>query len=205
MKTVLGALIGAIALTADPVSAANLVTNGDFEHNGLSGWTRSGTVDLGSTPYVGLDDASFGKRLAIFNAGDHTADGVLSQTIATILGQRYDLRFDYGVTTGGSQALLASIFDGASNSILGSTRAASDKSLPQTFRLSFVATSSASTIRFQDSSSNNSMSQDGAIDNVSVTSAVPEPGTWVMMILGFGGLGSAMRRRSAANIRVHFA
>jgi hypothetical protein len=25
--------------------------------------------------------------------------------------------------------------------------------------------------------------------------AVPEPGTWAMMLLGFGGLGVAMRRR----------
>jgi hypothetical protein len=26
-------------------------------------------------------------------------------------------------------------------------------------------------------------------------SAVPEPGTWAMMLLGFGGMGMAMRRR----------
>lgn len=33
-------------------------------------------------------------------------------------------------------------------------------------------------------------------DNIGV-SAVPEPGTWALFILGFGALGSAMRRRSA--------
>lgn len=29
--------------------------------------------------------------------------------------------------------------------------------------------------------------------------AVPEPATWVMMLLGFGGIGAAMRRRRRAN------
>jgi len=28
-----------------------------------------------------------------------------------------------------------------------------------------------------------------------VTGAVPEPATWAMMLLGFGGIGAAMRRR----------
>ncbi|MBT9472342.1 MAG: PEPxxWA-CTERM sorting domain-containing protein [Phenylobacterium sp.] len=41
------------------------------------------------------------------------------------------------------------------------------------------------------------------LDNVSigVSSAVPEPATWAMMIMGFGLVGSAMRRRQA----LHFA
>jgi hypothetical protein len=35
------------------------------------------------------------------------------------------------------------------------------------------------------------------IDNIGVISAVPEVGTWAMMLLGFGGVGFAMRRRTA--------
>ncbi|WP_432201292.1 PEPxxWA-CTERM sorting domain-containing protein [Erythrobacter sp. W53] len=36
-------------------------------------------------------------------------------------------------------------------------------------------------------------------------SAVPEPGTWAMMLLGFFGLGAAMRRKPATSTRVRFA
>ena len=37
------------------------------------------------------------------------------------------------------------------------------------------------------------------------TSAVPEPATWAMMLVGFGGMGAALRsRRKVANI-AHFA
>ena len=35
--------------------------------------------------------------------------------------------------------------------------------------------------------------------------AVPEPGTWAMMLLGFGGIGMTMRRRRVANKRTQVA
>ena len=37
------------------------------------------------------------------------------------------------------------------------------------------------------------------------TPAVPEPATWAMMLLGFGGLGYAMRRRPKVATRIRFA
>jgi hypothetical protein len=37
------------------------------------------------------------------------------------------------------------------------------------------------------------------IDNIVVNSAVPEPATWAMMLLGFGAIGFSMRRRRAAD------
>ena len=40
-------------------------------------------------------------------------------------------------------------------------------------------------------------------DNVAINSAVPEPGTWAMMIFGFAAIGGAMRRRT--NRRISFA
>jgi hypothetical protein len=37
------------------------------------------------------------------------------------------------------------------------------------------------------------------------SSAVPEPATWGLMILGFAGIGAAMRRRKAQTVRVTYA
>lgn len=39
----------------------------------------------------------------------------------------------------------------------------------------------------------------------STLSAVPEPGTWMLMILGLGAVGFAMRRRQTASVRLQFA
>ncbi len=44
----------------------------------------------------------------------------------------------------------------------------------------------------------------GYLDSISL-SAVPEPASWVMMILGFGMLGFALRRQRQAKVRVTYA
>ena len=44
------------------------------------------------------------------------------------------------------------------------------------------------------------------VDNlVAVTAPVPEPATWAMMMLGFGAMGFAMRRRQNMSARIRFA
>lgn len=53
--------------------------------------------------------------------------------------------------------------------------------------------------------------QTAFIDNVAIqpvataTAAVPEPATWALMMLGFGGVGHAMRRRPKLAVRTHLA
>ncbi|QTD55485.1 PEPxxWA-CTERM sorting domain-containing protein [Parasphingorhabdus cellanae] len=42
------------------------------------------------------------------------------------------------------------------------------------------------------------------LDNINVSAAVPEPATWAFMILGFGAIGGALRRRKA-NVKVSYA
>ena len=41
---------------------------------------------------------------------------------------------------------------------------------------------------------------DFALDNLSFASAVPEPGTWAMLFLGFGAIGLMMRRRQSRGL-----
>lgn len=44
------------------------------------------------------------------------------------------------------------------------------------------------------------------IDNIALQAAVPEPGTWALMLLGFGFVGASMRsRRNRESVRVRYA
>lgn len=45
----------------------------------------------------------------------------------------------------------------------------------------------------------------GLLAVVNLTSAVPEPGTWMLMLLGFGAIGFAMRSRTKTQVRFQFA
>lgn len=59
-----------------------------------------------------------------------------------------------------------------------------------TFLLSGADVSAFSSLRL--TSSSNAFE----IDNVAINSAVPEPSTWAMMLVGFGAVGFSLRRRS---------
>lgn len=61
--------------------------------------------------------------------------------------------------------------------------------LPYSFL--FTATGASTTINFQSAVNS---AYGAALDNVAI-SAVPEPATWAMLILGFGAVGYVTRRR----------
>ena len=147
---------------------SQLLVNGSFELD-YSGWTNTGNQNIqSSSPYVPTQ----GSKLASFNGGNLTPNGVLSQAFATVVGQTYTLTFDVGVLSFASaQQRLQATVNGTANVLtqlitINASNTGSNTWTPRSF--TFVADSSISTLTFRDQSPT-SIGLDLTLDNVSVT------------------------------------
>lgn len=179
----------AAAVAAVPASAAELVTNGGFETGNFSGWTLGGNTGFtGVTGGAVANTGSFGAFL-----GPVGSTGTLSQILNTVAGTQYSVSFDLR-NTGGIPNFFDVIADGTSVFQL-----ANSGGFPSTYTsftgFLFTAATNATSLQIV-------YRQDPGfwhLDNVSVQgqlAAVPEPGTWALMLVGFGAVGTAMRSRS---------
>ncbi len=184
-----GAIATLVSVAGGAQAATNLLSNGSFETGDFTGWTQSGNTGATDVEVSGFDGLGSEDGTYFAALGPVGSDGLLSQTFSDVAGQNYLASFyvasdgdtpnDFGVTGPGSFSL------------------ATMNDLPKSgyiyYSGSFVG-SGSDTITF------NFRNDPGylALDNVSVTSltsAAPEPTTWAMMLVGFGGLGAAMRGR----------
>jgi hypothetical protein len=127
--------------------------------------------------------------------------GGIEQTIATTSGDNYVLQFYLGSSTlyntATNPAALTAIATGSS--LLASqlfSLAPTSTNAWAIETLDFTADSSSTTIEFVGDSSYTS--EYIGLDNVSVTaatSAVPEPATWPVILIGLIGIGALMRSR----------
>lgn len=203
--------VGAAALAPASLSAAESLTNGGFEAPEVAGpccITSPPTLIPGwtATPNVNVVNGTFSSSPAGTNLaleGDQYLDlvgqggeGSISQTFATVEGQVYTLKFGYshnlfsGLGSASARLLVGSLSDsithtGGTNSNLNWVN----------YLGSFTALGNSTTLTFVNTAGG--PNEGVFLDAVSVA-AVPEPSTWAMLILGFGLLGGAMRRRSQA-------
>ena len=206
------AAISVLVASALP-AAASILVNGDFEQPGgaanldplspnyLPGWTHAGSgADYYVTTLGGLAAAD-GTHYVMFGASD-TSGGSLSQTFATTVGTIYTL--DYSVAEMFADAPAQNMRATIDNN--GTTLSVDNSHLNlgafvHGAGLSFTATGSSATVTFLDTTPPAGGSGSNlALDRVSVTAreavaGVPEPATWAMILVGFGGLGAVLRRR----------
>lgn len=215
------ATVGALSFTH--FAQAAVFTNGSFEINGgpfsmtAPPWIVSGNLDFQNDQ--GATDGTFA---AVFNAGQSTPNGVLSQTFDTIALQVYTVTFDWGTVFADlMQRLQIEVRNGATQlinpgsgmvtTISGATiiqntnifQIEDSTGAPPTngpapnaefslFSFTFTAQSSSSTIIFTDISPGAALNSDHVLDNVRL---VPEPSTFAMIAVGGAILLGAVRFR----------
>ena len=215
----LSSVIAIAALAAIATSAhasTNLLTNGSFE-NGFTGWTLSGTTGDGYPESVITYNNSAPYPTGAFNesvpadtfstaspdaAGTHAAyfvsdeaNELLTQTVSLVAGRSYTAGFDYYAPFNGSanngDALLTGFINGVGSTMLNLgtvTPGAWNE-----FTYAFTATASGPTQAGFEFEAANVPSKDIVIDRAFITSAVPEPSSWIMMLGGIALMGAALR------------
>ena len=206
-----GAAIGLSGVAPAYAANVNLVTNGNFAN--AVGYT-SDYANCGSGPYVCAPSTAgnsyFATNASSVNGSfypltDHTGDGsnllVLDpsglgsffiQTFAVAANSTYTLSFFASQLNFGS-SIIASV-NGTSFGTF--TPGTGWTPFSQTYN---TGSATQATLRL-DAGSTSQSYNDFAVDDVAFTGpaapgAVPEPATWAMMILGFGLVGSGLRRR----------
>ncbi|MYM27927.1 PEP-CTERM sorting domain-containing protein [Duganella sp. CY15W] len=186
-------LAGGVAHAA-PVE---LLTNGSFEQNAQA----AGTWNIYSN-LTGWTGGAYGIELRNNVAGtasngvnfvelDTTANSWMSQSVNTVLGKAYTLSFQFqdraGVPTS-SQGLEVSwggnLVASVNNSLGGGW---------ETRSYTLIGNGSLEALKFKAIGTSDSLGT--SLDHVSLTTAVPEPETYAMLLAGLALVGFTARRR----------
>ena len=198
---------GALGLVPTTALSAQVVTNGGFETptvsppccstvppDSLDGWTATPNVNV----VLGTFDSTNGN---LAYEGNQYLDlvgqggtGSIYQDLTTAIGQTYTLTFAYShnlftpssATSASASVAVGSLFD----IVMHSTGDTSNLDW-QIYSNTFTATGTTTRLTFTNLTGG--VNEGVFLDAVSVA-AVPEPATWAMMLLGFCGIGFAMRR-----------
>jgi hypothetical protein len=199
MKTLVSTLAAAAFLTgAAGVANAGVVFTDNFNSYAYqlnwappANWTAPGpgTVDLiGETTTGTAFDFFAGNGGYVDLDGSNNVPGTL-RTIASFAAGTYNLNFDLGGNARGDvdKTTVITLGDFSQSITLSSSASLATQS--------FTFTTTGGQLSFTDLAGGNP-NIGNILDNVSL-SAAPEPATWAMMLVGFGGMGAAMRRRRA--------
>jgi len=217
----LAALAAAIAVGGS-AQAANLIVNGSFETGDFTGWTYSGVTPFGAPaviiPYnsgAGYPGGAYGEPIPPDDTASPSPDPVgdfaayfvadgasesLSQTVHLMPGL-YTIGFSVYVPFNGFGNSGDATFTGT---IAGVNLANFnvDSSTPgQWMHFAGVANIAAEGDYLSAFTFNSGPvpAGDFVIDRAYIVAgnAIPEPGAWALMILGFGGVGASLRIRRA--------
>ena len=139
--------------------------------------------------------------------GDTLYNASLSQTISGLtVGATYSLSFDWAVAqfadrTGDTTEMLHVSFGGESFDTDTAHNLPGGSIGWFNVTHTFVASDTSQVLSFLSIGTPNGQPPVALLDSVSLTNGVPEPNTWALMLIGFGGVGGMMRlarRRAVA-------
>ncbi|MFH7045082.1 DUF642 domain-containing protein [Paucibacter sp. JuS9] len=207
-------LLAAALLTAPLLALAspvNLLSNGSFEATPQAAgtWSRQSTlpgwVVAANQAELRNDVAGKASQGVNYLELDVDNNSLISQTISTLLGQWYELSFDYSNRSGVAVSSngLGWSFGGASG--LAPVLAYNGSSGNQWSHFSILvqATGTSSTLSLWATGTSDSLGS--SLDNVSLntpggssaSTAVPEPQSLALMLAGLAGMLFVSRRRRA--------
>lgn len=225
IKTVALGLAIAAALSV-PAHAADIL-NGGFETGDLTSWTYSdGFVSVVTSADDAIQTLPFGEHF-LPTGGDNFAQLFAGVDVGTYSLLSQDFTISAASRVSGDAAFLAfdyapynddayvRIFNANTNIILFMSDVLTVGDLGHTHWTHFTsAVLGAGTytleagVRNNPEDLDNSYSSQLLVDSFAVTpepvvndgGAVPEPASWMLMILGFGGLGAVLRRRRLTTV-----
>lgn len=175
------------------IGPGSFTTVGGGNTTSISGWKVTGA----SVDYIGSYWTAQNLSRSIDLNGD--GQGGIEQTFDTVANTIYTVSFWLAGNPDGAPVTKTVQVGatGAMNTNFTFNSAGITKSNMgwTNYTYSFVAQGPSTTLSF---ASLDAGFYGAALDNVSVSAAVPEPAAWAMMIIGFGLVGGAMRRRSNA-------
>jgi hypothetical protein len=182
-------LILGFGSTADSASSDRWANTNYYTINNVNGWTfgSSGTYYAEQTDARGV---ATGNGALLLNEDG----GIATNIVGLVVGQKYTLSLLLSGDNRPGQAYVLNAAVGSSTFSTSGVDGSPGSNPGTTENYIFTATSSSEQLVLSQASTTQASP---IVDNIRISSAVPEPSTWAMMILGFAGIGfMAYRRKS---------
>ncbi len=147
----------------------------DPNSGGFDSLNQRGNSLYGTSDFIGSASAANGRTLALVNLNGEIFE--------------HNTRIDSSCC---SNINPYTVLAGSANNTSG------DNGLNLAYRIGDLAAGSSATIKY-------AYAVGTKIETVGSVGAVPEPATWMMMMLGMGGIGFSLRRKKQTGLRVRFA